>query len=452
MDVKSTLEKQKKRRETEIVDRQHEYELAVRRSEHHEKWEFIFTFLTEKAAELPPHSIHVELARPIFLAAHDIKLLGYENELVSNRDKLVSMLDFDPTCVAFDYPVSYVADQLKLVHWMLTALNGNVDSVAEAIGEYGPFEGSPATAIDHLKFDLAHSDERNPFLKFKPRSRSEIETEFERLELLIEAIEVESAQLEKKIVCSLLSFAGTKSKGLAVRWYNWALKYHEDEELTSWLQLLAESLGKIECKKLAGGKAVKQLRFLKNKIEPKLLALFPVEQSKPKNQVEAAIESLRLESLFEIANVPVIAYRWIDAGCPLEDQSRVERVVESFADLESSSNGILAMIRNLIDLHQLSLQDSSDGKAPPQKATRKPKSGRPAKYPPTVAKACKDIVNDFKQQESRQRCNNRDIGNHALNSNKPIPELITKTFKDLTKIAPQELGKIIREAAKCPIG
>ena len=121
--------------------------------------------------------------------------------------------------------------------------------------------------------------ERNPFLKFKPRSRSEIETEFERLELLIEAIEAESAQLEKKIVCSLLSFAGTESKGLVVRWYNWALKCHEDEELTLWLQMLAGSLGKIACKKLAGGRAVKHLRSLKNKIEPKLLALFPVEKA-----------------------------------------------------------------------------------------------------------------------------------------------------------------------------
>ena len=134
--------------------------------------------------------------------------------------------------------------------------------------------------------------ERNPFLKFKPRSRSEIETDFERLELLIEAIEAESAQLEKKIVCSLLSFAGTESKGLVVRWYNWALKCHEDEELTLWLQLLAESLGKIERKKLAGGRAVKHLRSLKNKIEPKLLALFPVDNAELNDQHQLSLQDL----------------------------------------------------------------------------------------------------------------------------------------------------------------
>ena len=77
-------------------------------------------------------------------------------------------------------------------------------------------------------------------------------------------------------------------------------------------------------------------------------------------ELAEAIIALRTERLFA-SGIPEIAYRWIDAGCPLEDQSRVERVVESFADLESSSNGILAMIRNLIDLHELSLKDSSDG-------------------------------------------------------------------------------------------
>ena len=209
--------------------------------------------------------------------------------------------------------------------------------------------------------------ERNPFLKFKPRSRSEIETEFERLELLIEAIEAESAQLEKKIVCSLLSFAGTESKGLVVRWYNWALKCHEDEELTLWLQLLAESLGKIERKKLAGGRAVNHLRSLKNKIEPKLLALFPVDNAE------------------------------------LNDQ-------------------------------------------------RKSKGGRKAKYPPEVAKDCMDIVNDFKQQNSRQRCSDTDIGNHALKCIEVVPEAITEKIADLNDVSAQELGKIIREAARCPIG
>jgi len=76
------------------------------------------------------------------------------------------------------------------------------------------------------------------------------------------------------------------------------------------------------------------------------------------SQFEKDISSLKFDSLFQIADIPVVAYRWIDEGCPFDNQSRFERVVASFVD--GSSDEILAMIHNLNDQHQLSLQDSSD--------------------------------------------------------------------------------------------
>ena len=53
-DIANTLAEQKKRREAEIAARKQEYELACRRLDEQEKWNWIFTFLTEKAEELPP--------------------------------------------------------------------------------------------------------------------------------------------------------------------------------------------------------------------------------------------------------------------------------------------------------------------------------------------------------------------------------------------------------------
>ena len=94
----------------------------------------------------------------------------------------------------------------------------------------------------------------------------------------------------------------------------------------------------------------------------------------------------------------------------------------------------------------------ADVDEPSKKPAAKSKGGRPAKYPPEVAKDCMNMVNDFKQQNSRKRCNDADIGNHALKCIEVVPEAITEKIADLNDVSPEELGKIIREAAKCPIG
>ena len=105
-----------------------------------------------------------------------------------------------------------------------------------------------------------------------------------------------------------------------------------------------------------------------------------VKQSPAKIQLEDAVDLIRAESLFDTDCIPKIAYRWIDAGCPFDSKPRIERVVESFP--RDTNSYILGLIHNLIDLHELSLQDSSgDQEAPTAKETESNLAETEAKTP-----------------------------------------------------------------------